>query len=155
MNNNNINTVNTIFSNRLNINTISLEESTSLYITVQDDIRFNNSINVSSNLIVGGSTITVNSQTLTINDRFICYLIPPSMISSDVPALKGITLFKTIGEQTENIRYLAGYPTANIGINELKNSLVPTVGQIVDLLKYLGLDTHMNGNQNNLASTYS
>jgi hypothetical protein len=31
------------------------------------------------------------------------------MISSAVPALKGTTLFKTIGEETENIRYLAGY----------------------------------------------
>ena len=82
-------------------------------------------------------------------------MIPPSIISSDVPALKGHTLFKTIGEQTENIRHLVGYPNPNYSINELKNSLVPTVGQIVDLLNYLGLDTHMNGKQGNLASTYS
>ena len=81
-----------------------------------------------------------------------CYLIPPSMISSDIPELKGNTLFETIGQQNGNIKYLAGYPTANIGINELRNTLVPTVGQIVDLLNYLGV--HMNGNQSNLVSTY-
>jgi hypothetical protein len=66
--------------------------------------------------------------------------------------LQGIKLFKTIGEQNERIRYLAGYPTANVEINELRNTLVPTVGQIVDLLNYLGV--HMNGNQTNLASRY-
>ena len=82
-----------------------------------------------------------------------CYLIPPSIIPSNISELQGPTLFETIGEQTENIRYLAGYPIPTSSINELRNSLVPTVGQIVDLLKYL--DTHMNGNQNNLASTYS
>ena len=63
-----------------------------------------------------------------------CYLIPPSMISSDVPALKGPTLFKTIGDQTGNIQYLAGYLNQISPINDLKNTLVPTVGQIVDLV---------------------
>jgi len=80
-----------------------------------------------------------------------CYLIPPSMINSHIPELQGTTLFKTIGEQNENIRYLAGYPNTNISIHELKNTLVPTVGQIVDLLNYLGVT--MNGKQDNLEST--
>ena len=100
---------------------------------------------------IGGLYKVQNNTQQFINSR--CYLIPPSMISSDVPTLKGTTLFKTIGEQNENIRYLAGYLTANIEINELRNTLVPTVGQIVDLLNYLGV--HMNGKENNLASTYS
>lgn len=81
-----------------------------------------------------------------------CYLIQPSMISSDVPELKGTTLFKTFGEQNESIRYLAGYQNPSSDINELRNTLVPTVGQIVDLLNYLGVT--MNDKQTNLASTY-
>ncbi len=71
MNYNNINTVDTIFGNTLNINTISIKNNSLPYITVQDDIIFNNGVNVNGNLTVDGSTITVNRETLTINDKFI------------------------------------------------------------------------------------
>mgnify|MGYP003658716820 CR=1 FL=1 len=70
---------------------------------------------------------------------------------ADISDLKGNTLFKTIGEQTESIRYLAGYPNPSFSINELRNTLVPSVGQIVDLLNYLGVS--MNDKQDNLKST--
>lgn len=269
---NNINAVDTIFSNTLNINTISLKNSNLPYITVQDDIRFNNGINVNGDLTVDGSltasnlnidTIHTNPaanisvfNTIDMNNNYIinaniaglnhsqinvenglinsrnlilggfnadltngvtfrswhglnllentkvvlypndtlylpenngrpfgsnnsehtqsiigigglykvqnntqqflnsnCYLIPPSMVSNETD-LQGTTLFKTIGEQTQNIQHLAGYQNISSSINELKNTLVPTVGQIVDLLNYLGLDTHMNGKQGNLASTH-
>ena len=101
---------------------------------------------------IGGLYKVQNNTQQFLNSN--CYLIPPSMVSNETD-LQGTTLFKTIGEQTQNIRHLAGYPNPSSSINELKNTLVPTVGQIVDLLNYLGLDTHMNGKQGNLASTYS
>ena len=84
-----------------------------------------------------------------------CYLIPPSMITN-VNDLQGTTLFETIA--TGSLALAGHTPGLAPGISEpmistyLKNTLVPTVGQIVDLLIYLGVD--MNGKQNNLISTY-
>jgi hypothetical protein len=83
-----------------------------------------------------------------------CYLIPPSMIT-DVSELRGTTLFETIA--TGSLALAGHTPGLAPGISGpmistyLKNTLVPTVGQIVDLLIYLGVD--MNGKQNNLIST--
>ena len=111
----------------------------------------NNSNHTQSIIGIGGLYKVQNNTQQFLNSN--CYLIPPSMVSNETD-LQGTTLFKTIGEQTQNIRHLAGYQNISSSINELKNTLVPTVGQIVDLLNYLGLDTHMNGKQGNLASTH-
>ena len=107
----------------------------------------NNSKHTQSIIGIGGLYKVQNNTQQFLNSN--CYLIPPSMVSNETD-LQGTTLFKTIGEQTENIRYLAGYQNPNSSINELRNTLVPTVGQIVDLLNYLGV--HMNGKENNLTS---
>jgi hypothetical protein len=82
-----------------------------------------------------------------------CYLIPPSMVSNEND-LKGTTLFETIGERTKNIQHLAGYPNPYSSINELRNTLVPTVGQIVDLLNYLDVEVNTS-KAGYLESTYS
>ena len=130
---------------------VVLHPSNKLYLPENNGVSFghNNSKHTKSIIGIGGLHKVQNNTQQFINSQ--CYLIPPSMVSNE-SNLQGIKLFKTIGEQNQNIRYLAGYPNRNSSINELRNTLVPTVGQIVDLLKYLGLDTHMNGNQDNLAS---
>ena len=74
------------------------------------------------------------------------------MVSNETD-LQSTALFETIGGST-SITQLAGYPEANIPINKLKNSLVPTVGQIVDLLNYLGVSMDTS-KADNLKSTYS
>lgn len=132
---------------------VVLHPSDTLYLPENNGVPFgsNNSNHTQSIIGISGLYKIQNNTQQLLNTQ--CYLIPPSMVSNESD-LQGSTLFKTIGEQNESIRYLAGYPTANIGINELKNTLVPTVGQIVDLLNYLGLGVHMNGNQNNLKSSY-
>ena len=115
--------------------------------------------------IIGGESPTNTSSILAIGafykshdslqslNNSQCYLIPPSMIPSNITELQGQTLFETIGETNQRIRHLAGYNLSNNSINHLSNTLVPTVGQIVDLLTYL--DVSMNGKQTNLASFYS
>ena len=76
---------------------------------------------------------------------------------TNVNDLRGTTLFETIA--TGSLALAGHTPGLAPGISEpmistyLKNTLVPTVGQIVDLLNYLGVT--MNGKQTNLASTYS
>tara|TARA_Y100000389_G_scaffold89265_1_gene85695 strand:- start:4587 stop:6209 length:1623 start_codon:yes stop_codon:yes gene_type:complete len=62
---------NIIFGSTINIDDISLKSSILPYITVNDDIRFSKDINVNGNLIIDGSTITVDRETLTINDSLI------------------------------------------------------------------------------------
>ena len=139
--------------NSLDKNTkVVLPPNGTLYLPENNGVPFgsNNSNHTQSIIGIGGLYKVQNNTQQFLNST--CYLIPPSMISSDVPALKGNTLFKTIGEQNQNIRHLAGYLNPISPINDLKNSLVPTVGQIIDLLNYLGVT--MNSNAGNLKSTY-
>jgi hypothetical protein len=138
-----------------------------LQLTINNPVAFPPSINPSDYLVsvIGisdindllGLTITLTGYTNSsiagepnpLSATF--NIIPPSMVSN-VSDLQGENLFKTIGETT-SITELAGYPS-NLPINSLKNSLVPTVGQIVDLLNYLGLGTYMDYNKvNDLQST--
>ena len=130
---------------------VVLHPNDTLYLPENNGVPFGNNNHTQSIIGISGVyKIQSNTQQL-LNSQ--CYLIPPSMVSN-VSDLQGVNLFKTIGEQNENIQFLAGYPDTNISINKLKNTLVPTVGQIVDLLNYLGV-TMEPDKADNLKSTYS
>ena len=140
--------------NLLGTTKVVLDQSDTLYLPENNGVPFgsNNSNHTQSIIGIGGLSKDQENYQQLLNSQ--CYLIPPSMINSNIPELQGPTLFKTIGEQNESIRYLAGYQNPSSDINQLKNSLVPTVGQIVDLLNYL--DVSMNTiKAGNLISTYS
>jgi hypothetical protein len=136
--------------NTLGNTSVGLFPNDTLYLPEHDG-RSVGSNHTRSIIGIGGLYKVQNDTQQFLNSN--CYLIPPSMVSNETD-LQGIALFKTIGEQTQNIRYLAGYPNSSSFINELRNSLVPTVGQIVDLLTYL--DVSMNTSKAAyLKSTYS
>lgn len=138
--------------NPLGSTKIAIHPSGTLYLPENNGATFGSN-HTKSIIGIGGLFKVQNNTQQFYNSQ--CYLIPPSMIGDDIPELKGTRLFKTIGKQNERIRYLAGYQTANIGIHELRNTLVPTVGQIVDLLDYLGVSMQHANRANNLKSTYS
>lgn len=130
---------------------VVLHPSDTLYLPENNGVQFgtDNSNHTQSIIGIGGLSKVQNNTQQFINSQ--CYLIPPSMVLHKND-LQGIKLFETIGEST-SIKHLAGYPTANVEINELRNTLVPTVGQIVDLLNYLGVSMD-DSKADNLKSTY-
>lgn len=130
---------------------VVLDPNGTLYLPENNGVSFgsNNSNHTQSIIGIGGLYKVQNKTQHFLNSN--CYLIPPSMVSNE-SHLQSTTLFETIGEST-SITQLAGYPDTNISINKLRNTLVPTVGQIVDLLNYL--DVSMNHSKaNNLKSIY-
>ena len=135
--------------NSLQNTKVVLYQNDTLYLPENNGTSFG--FNHTQSIIgIGGLYKVQNNTQQFLNSN--CYLIPPSMVSNETD-LQSTALFETIGGST-SITQLAGYPEANIPINKLKNSLVPTVGQIVDLLNYLGVSMDTS-KADNLKSTYS